>query len=115
MSPNSPAPSALSGFGSTAGAGTLAGEATAGNAPDLRSNYAREFEQSYGAESKLDETSPAYLYGYNNASEERYRGRSWEDVESELRLDYERNNPGSTWDQAKGAVRSGWDKYADQR
>jgi uncharacterized protein (TIGR02271 family) len=55
----------------------------------------------------LDEThsGPAYDYGYRAANDARYRGRSWEDVEDDLRTDYLRNNPNSTWDRAKGEIR----------
>jgi hypothetical protein len=115
LSPHSPAPSAMSGFGSTAGAGTLAGESTAGTSSDLRSGYAREFERPYGSDSSIDESDPAWEYGYANASDPRYRGKPWDDVENDLRSNYERDYPGSSWDQAKGTMRSGWDKVTGQR
>lgn len=41
-----------------------------------------------------------------------YRGRDWNDVESDLRTTWDaRNTTGgaSTWEQFKGAVRHGWD------
>jgi hypothetical protein len=49
------------------------------------------------------------------ASDPRYQGRSWEEVESTFRTDYLRNNPHSTWDNIKGAVRYGWEKVTGQR
>lgn len=114
MSPNSPSPSALSGFGTTAGAGTLAGESTTGTGSDLSSSYRTGMEKGFGSESNFED-SPAYEYGSRYAGDSRYKGKSWNDVESDLRSDYERNNPNSTWEQAKNAVRSGWDKVTGQR
>ena len=42
--------------------------------------------------------------------DERYRGRSWDEIESDARTSYERRNPGSTWEQVKDTVRQGWDR-----
>jgi hypothetical protein len=44
------------------------------------------------------------------ASNELYRGRKWDDVEPELRRNWETSNPGSAWDRFKAAVRHGWDR-----
>jgi hypothetical protein len=115
-----PAPGVQSGFGTTAGAGTLAGEATASSAiqdfsaQDLTSDYRRDFEQNYGSDSDFNSMRPAYEYGYRNASDPRYRGKSWDQVENDVRSDYERTNPGSSWERAKNAIRYGWDKVTGQ-
>jgi uncharacterized protein (TIGR02271 family) len=108
---NSPAPGVMSGSGTTPGTGTLAGEATAGSAlRDFTPEYRRNFEQTYGSNSNFEAMRPAYEYGYISANDARYRGRAWDQVENDLRTDYEKRNPGSRWEQAKGAVRYGWDK-----
>lgn len=52
----------------------------------------------------------AYDYGYQAASNPIYRGRSWDDVQNDLRTDYLRNNPNSKWEQVKDSIRRGWDK-----
>ena len=44
------------------------------------------------------------------ASDPRYVGRSYTDVESDLRDQYTREYPGSTWDKMKDSVQYGWDK-----
>ena len=67
------------------------------------SNYANEG-------SSYDEYAPAYSYGSSMASDAGYRGRNWDDVESELRSDWETRYPGSAWDRFKAAVRHGWDR-----
>jgi len=116
LSPQKPAPGVKSGFGTTAGAGTLAGESTQRSAmrdmgvPDYTPEYRKHFDQTYGSSYEFDTIRPAYEYGYRTASDARYRGRSWDQAESDLRSDYERTYPGSTWERAKNAVRYGWDK-----
>jgi hypothetical protein len=58
-----------------------------------------------------DEYEPAYRYGTDMRSSARYRDRSWDEVESDLRSDWESRHPGeSTWEKFKAAVRRGWDK-----
>jgi hypothetical protein len=57
---------------------------------------------------------PAYEYGYRSAGDPRYRGRSWDQVENDVRSDYERTNPGGSWERAKNAIRYGWDKVTGQ-
>jgi len=53
---------------------------------------------------------PAYRYGYEAAG--RYKGRKWDDVESDLSRSwsaYEHRGT-STWEQMKEAVRDAWDR-----
>jgi uncharacterized protein (TIGR02271 family) len=59
-----------------------------------------------------DDYAPAYSYGTKMRSDTRYQGRNWDDVESDLRSDWESTNKGgaSTWEKMKAAVRRGWDK-----
>jgi hypothetical protein len=48
-------------------------------------------------------------------SDSRYQGRQWDDVESDLRSDWNTrygSSGGSTWEKMKAAVRHGWDKVA---
>lgn len=50
---------------------------------------------------------------FTNNSRTRYTGRNFDDVESDLRRDWDSNNRGSgesTWDKVKDSVRSGWHK-----
>jgi uncharacterized protein (TIGR02271 family) len=116
LSPNPPSPSVMSGGGTTAGAGTLAGENTAGwNTSDLSTDYRKNFETTYGSDRDFDSMRPAYEYGSRYANDSRYKGKSWNDVERDLRTDYERQYPNSTWDEVKNAVRHGWDKVTGQR
>jgi len=79
-------------------------------------DFRRDWEARYGKSGgPYEEYSPAYEYGYRSASDPRYKNRSWSDVEQNLRTDYMRANPNSSWDRAKGAVRYGWEKVTGKR
>jgi hypothetical protein len=57
----------------------------------------------------FEQYEPAYRYGYDLATNDRYRNRSWSEVEPEARQYWNERNPG-TWDQVKGAVQHAWDE-----
>jgi uncharacterized protein (TIGR02271 family) len=79
---------------------------------DFRSDYTTNLAQYGGSYSDYE---PAYQYGYRMANDNRYRGRNFEDVEDTLKTDYLRNNPNSTWDRMRGAVRYGWERATGKR
>ena len=92
------------------GAETSPGASTA----DLSSDYRRDFEQNYGPGADFAAMRPAYEYGSRLGSDSRYRGKSWAEVEGDIRSGYERDNPGA-WEKAKNAVRYGWEKVTGRR
>lgn len=55
-----------------------------------------------------DDYGPAYRTGYESRA--RYEGRNFDEVETDLRNDYERNRGNSRleWDDAKHATRAAW-------
>jgi uncharacterized protein (TIGR02271 family) len=78
--------------------------------------YRQHFNSTYSTMGgSYDDYAPAYSYGTQMRSDTRYQGRQWNDVESDLRTDWESRNgsaAGSTWEKMKAAVRHGWDKVA---
>ena len=93
----------------TATSGTGATTATAGS--DYRDDFRRDFQTRYATSGgRYEDYAPAYDYGYTAASDPRYQGRSWDQVESDLRSDYGRRYPNSTWERMKDSIRYGWDK-----
>ncbi len=75
------------------------------------SDFRSDFQNRYAATGASYETyQPAYRYGYDMASDPRYQGRSFEEVEPDLRKDYGRRYPNSAWENTKDAIRSGWNK-----
>jgi hypothetical protein len=73
-----------------------------------RNHYQSNLASSGGA---YDDYAPAYTYGSQMRGQ--YAGRQWDDVESDLRTNWESRNTGggaSTWEKMKAAVRHGWDR-----
>lgn len=81
---------------------------------DQREYFRMHHAETHGAASGYDEYEPAYRYGWDVGSSGRYRGRGWNDVEPELRRDWERRYPeGGSWERFKAAVRRGWERTSD--
>lgn len=77
--------------------------------------YQSHFQNEYGTTgARYDEYAPAYQYGNRLFSEQRYRGRDWNDIEADVRQDWERTNPGSAWERFKAAIRHGWNVAANK-
>ena len=72
--------------------------------PTFREHYTTAFANSGVAYTTYE---PAYRYGYELGTNERYRGRDWAALEAEARRDWETRHP-STWERFKDAVRYGW-------
>jgi uncharacterized protein (TIGR02271 family) len=82
---------------------------------DDDSYYRNHYSTQYGTTGdSYDSLAPAYGYGTEARRNPKYQGRNWDDVESDLRSDWDTRYPGtsgvSTWDKMKSAVRHGWDK-----
>jgi hypothetical protein len=79
-----------------------------------RSNYSTRPYATSGARD-YDYYRPGYRYGYEAAN--RYSGRNWEDIESDLSRDWDRyeGRGTSTWEQMKAAVRDAWDRVTGNR
>jgi len=54
---------------------------------------------------RYEDYAPAYDYGARASTSELYRNRSWDEVEPELRTDWEKRYPGSAWERFKESVR----------
>jgi uncharacterized protein (TIGR02271 family) len=75
-------------------------------AADFRRHHTTMFASSGLAYADYE---PAYRYGYDLGTNERYRGRDWTALEADARRDWERRQP-DTWERFKDAIRYGWDK-----
>ncbi|HSU33831.1 MAG TPA: YsnF/AvaK domain-containing protein [Bryobacteraceae bacterium] len=89
--------------GNQGAAGTTAGY----DDTDFRNDFQTRYASSGGS---YEDYAPSYRYGYEMASDPRYRGQSFDEVESQLRSDYGNRYPNSTWERFKDSVRYGWDK-----
>ncbi|AUT61279.1 hypothetical protein [Paraburkholderia terrae] len=83
--------------------------------PDEYLEYEEDFRTHYDAEYaheglRYDEYVPAYHYGATMAREIRYQDKSWDEVEPEVREDWERDKAVGSWERFKSAVQHGWDR-----
>ena len=84
-----------------------AGQSQAFDDSEFRTDFQRRYATGGAA---YDTYEPAYRYGYDMASDPRFQGRSFEEVQSDLQSDYGRRYPTSSWEKMKDAIRYGWDK-----
>jgi hypothetical protein len=76
---------------------------------DFRQHWTRTFSQGGLT---YEQCSPAYRYGYELASNTKYRG-DWASIEADARRDWEQRQPG-TWERFKAAIRYAWDRTRGQ-
>jgi stress response protein YsnF len=77
-------------------------------------NYDADFRRHYDAslfrdQYTYEQSQPAYRYGYMLANNDRYKGRNWNDIENDVRTDWEGSNKG-TWQQFKDSIRYAWER-----
>jgi uncharacterized protein YcfJ len=83
--------------------------------PTAEEQYWRENHaaQSYATdEYDYEHYAPAYRVGYQAVG--KYPGKSFDEVEDDVALDYQKHEPGSAlpWDRARPASRAAWDKVS---
>jgi hypothetical protein len=77
---------------------------------DYRRDWSGKYANSGGT---YEDYAPAYSFGCAMARDGQYRGRPWNDVESDLRDTWERRYPGaSDWKRFQAAIRYGWERTA---
>jgi hypothetical protein len=74
---------------------------------DFRTNYLEYYVNSGRG---YDQYGPVYRYGYEVATSPLYRDSAWESIESNLRQDWDKQNPETPWDDFKDAVHYAWDR-----
>lgn len=81
-------------------------------------DFRRHWQSAYGGSGRYEDYDAAYRYGSTAAGSERFRnyqGGDWASMEPDLRSDWEKNHPGSTWDKVKDAVRYGTERVSGRR
>ena len=110
--------------GATVGAvaGGLGGKAAAEAIdPTAEDAYWREnYRGRPYADTGLDyarDYAPAYRYGWESVGVREYEGRTFDDVEPNLRRNWDRSRAGSslTWERAKDAARDAWERVTGNR
>ncbi|PMQ17703.1 hypothetical protein [Janthinobacterium sp. AD80] len=82
-----------------------------GTSYDEEQYYRSHWSSQYAATgTRFEDYDPAYRYGHSMARSASYEGQNWEQVEPELRSNWEHTYPQSAWDDFKAAVRHGWER-----
>ena len=82
-----------------------------GTTDDDEQYYRNHWSATYVASgARFDDYDPAYRYGHSMAGSDSYRGQSWDEVELELRSNWDHMHPQSAWDDFKAAVKHGWER-----
>lgn len=79
---------------------------------DFRSDWSTRYATMGGS---YDDYAPAYRYGSTLGADNRYQGRTWDEIESGARGDWQTRYPESSWENFKAAVRHGWERVTGQR
>lgn len=77
---------------------------------DDDNHFRSHWESNYANVGTYEEYDPAYRYGSSMASSSAYRDRNWDEIEPDLRTQWESSYPQSGWDKFKSAVREGWNR-----
>jgi hypothetical protein len=72
-------------------------------------HFRSHWEKTYTG-GTYQEVEPAYRYGESMAGNPGYKDKPWDEAEPHLRSEWETQNPQSTWDKFKLAVKEGWDR-----
>ena len=94
--------------------GAKAGDsiAEAVNPTEYNQHFQNTYQSApyYSAGREWNDYEPAYKYGYETYGQ--YRGKRFEDVETDLERNWDttRGESRLAWSEAKGAVRDGWHK-----
>lgn len=85
-------------------------------AGEYDSDYRKHWQSNYRREGgAYEDYRPAYQYGSTLASDDRYRDRDWNEIESDARRGWEGRYPGSAWERIQAAVRHGRERVAARR
>jgi stress response protein YsnF len=82
------------------------------HADEFRADDFREdFDSRYATGgARWEDYEPAYRYGHTLRGDSRYAGRSWDEIEPDVRRDWEGAHPGSAWERFKDSVRHAWER-----
>jgi uncharacterized protein (TIGR02271 family) len=78
--------------------------------------FRRHWQSTYGSSGgRYEDYGDAYRYGSTMAGSGRFKNYRWEEVEPDVRSDWESSHPGSTWEKVKDAVRYGAERVTGNR
>ncbi|HSJ53473.1 MAG TPA: hypothetical protein VLC52_06960 [Anaerolineae bacterium] len=76
--------------------------------------FRQDYEMNFAARGyPYERYQPAYRYGYNLATDERFEGRDWEEIEPEARRGWQTQGVEGAWEELKDAVQRAWQEVRD--
>jgi hypothetical protein len=73
-----------------------------------------EFERSYASGGlTYEQWQPAYLYGRQLSNDPRYTGKTWDQIQTDVQRDYDREHPGM-WERMKASIRGGYERMKNK-
>ncbi len=92
----------------------LGADQQASNYAQFDQDYRAHFSSRYGSEGgRYEEYEPAYQFGHALRTDQRYAGRSWDEVQTEAERDWRARHPDTPWERMKDAVRHAWERVKD--
>jgi hypothetical protein len=74
-------------------------------------DFRSDWQRSYGSSGyDYQRYQPAYQYGYNLATDAKYRSQNWSDIEPDARRDWEMRHPNDAWEDFRHAIQHAWDR-----
>jgi hypothetical protein len=78
---------------------------------DYDEDFRSDFQKNYSSTgATYDRYAPAYQYGYQLGNNPQYVSGDWNDVETRAKSDWATQGSGSSWEDVKQAVRTGWER-----
>lgn len=77
-------------------------------------DFRKHFTESYSSHGfSFDQFAPAYRYGYDLATNQRFQGQNWESILPDAKAYWEERHPG-TWDRFKDSIRYAWMRVSNR-
>jgi hypothetical protein len=81
---------------------------------DVMPRYRTSWERRFGMQGgSWEQSEPYYRYGWEMRSRPENRYRSWAEVESDLRRDWESTHHDTPWERAADAIRDAWENVTE--
>ena len=72
--------------------------------------FRQHWQSNFGSSGRYEDYAHAYRYGASLAGNQRYRGYRWEQIEPQVKGDWDATHAGSPWERTKQAIQYGWEK-----
>jgi hypothetical protein len=89
---------------------------------DVSARFRQDWQEEHETSDRWEEFEPGYHFGYEMAHDPRFHGRTWEDIEPDMRTEWitwSRRSGSmsdeSSWDRVRTSARRAWDSARSHR